>query len=199
MELIRCSNGKINPVVQGHMYVLEQSRSLIRVPANQGYTFIELVIVVCLIALLFAFSAVQYQKRISDSRKEVLYFQSQAFKRAIDNVRAISTLQNSDVVDLGTGVAAYLYRSKWPYAAQVKGNIPVKLPSQKNCHSLWFHLFSSHPLQNDNSSTKRTDDFEILLIDNYICRYKQVWEQEESYFFDYDVRTGKVVASSSEG
>jgi len=166
--------------------------------SSAGFTFLELVVVVCLIAILFAFSAMQYQKRISDSRNEVLFYQSQAFKRSVDNIRAISSLQRSNIVNLGTGVYVYLHSSGWPYAANLSGKLLEPALSSSSCRSLWVNLFTGANLKNDNSSTKIKDDFEILLIDNYICRYKQFGEQEDSYFFDYDVRTGAVVTFGKE-
>lgn len=162
----------------------------------RGFTFLELVLVISLITLLFAFSARQYQKHVDESKKEVIFFQAQAFKRSIDNVHAISTLKHSGVVDMGQGRYIFMHASGWPYAAAGSAEAVYDGVSSETCGSLWQALFTSANRKNDNSSTKAKDDFEFIVIDNYICRYKRFGKQEESYFFDYDVRTGNVAAST---
>lgn len=159
---------------------------------GRGFSFLELVVVVCLIAILFAYSVVDYQKRVNQSEREVLHHQAQAFKRSIDNIRAISSLQQSSRVDLGTGIYVYLFESGWPYGASL-GDEDIQYDlSAENCRSLWQYLFTSPHVKNDKSDTKHKYYFETDLVKNHICRYKQIEKQENPYFFDYDVETGVV-------
>lgn len=162
---------------------------------SYGFSFLELVVVICLIAILFTYSVVDYRKRIGESQREVFYFQANAFKRSIDNVRAISSLQGSSTVDLGTGVYVFVFSTGWPYAAGLSNEPPSESLSPYTCGSLWQYLFTNAIAQNDNSNTKGKYHFETHLIKNHICRYKQRGGQENPYFFDYDVRTGTVEIS----
>jgi len=160
-----------------------------------GFSLLELTVVICLIGILFAASAVQYQKHVDKSKAEILNFQAKTFKRTIENVHAISVLQNTRVVDLGTGFFVGVNEQGWPLAASSSSVVEFKNATKSGCFSLWVTLFSNSAVKNDSSSTFLPDDFGISLEDNYICRYKQFGKQEESNFLDYDVRTGNVVAT----
>jgi len=138
---------------------------------TRGFSLLELTVVLCVIAILFAGSAIQYQKRIDDSRREVLRHQSQTFQRMVENIRAISVLQRSHVVDLGTGVFVGVNQHGWAVSAGINRDISHKGASKNSCRSLWLYLFSGSSTKNDKSGTKLPEDFDISLIENYICRY----------------------------
>jgi prepilin-type N-terminal cleavage/methylation domain-containing protein len=162
---------------------------------HSGFSLVELIVTLSVVAILLYLSALQINKRLDDMNREILQFQAHAFKRTIDNVQAISVLQGGAIVDMGTGTYVFINTFGWPYAAAKSPISAFDIGSDASCRSLWQLLFTNRNEQNDNARTNVSDDLGIQIVDDYICRYKQFGEQEESNFFDYDVRTGRVVTS----
>lgn len=167
-------------------------------PKQNGFSLLELIVVFSLIAILFALAAARYQANIGSSQATVVNFQANAFLRSVENVHAMAAIQKSSVVDLGQGINVYLNKTGWPIATNIDG-LPRQIkPTQEGCFSLWHGLFSDARNKNSSAPNNSAQDFEISLIDDYICRYQLVRKQEGSYFFDYDVITGKVLITSNE-
>jgi len=165
---------------------------------HRGFTLLELVVVFSLIAILFAVAAARYQSSIAESQKKVIGYQAGAFLRTIENIRAIATIQNNPVVDMGHGLFVYLNSDGWPIASNVDGNKGQSQASLKGCESLWRGLFSEVDIDSPQDGKSSLGRFHIEFIENRVCRYKLSRKQEGSYFFDYHVITGNVVITSNE-
>jgi len=163
---------------------------------HYGFSLFEFVIVLALVAVLFSAVAARYESKISQAQSAMISFQAKAFVRSIENIRAMSTIANSNEVHIGDGVVVYLNNYGWPFLSNVIPSNDKKEKSVSGCNSLWQSLFTNSLLDGgvDHSSVEK--NIEISLINNHICRYKLVRKKEGSHFFDYDVKTGNVVVTS---
>ncbi len=162
-----------------------------------GFSLFELVIVICLIALLFAFAAKHYRQPITESQKKVVGFQANTFVRSVETLRALGVAEKTHILNTSDGVYIYLNRHGWPFAAGISNKIPRHLSKDELCASLWDGIFQSVESRSETSNTLAQESFEVTSVNKHICRYKLSRKQEGSFFFDYDVRTGRVDIRSS--
>ena len=166
---------------------------------KKGFSLLELVVVFSLIAILFSLSLSRYQSSVSESQRAVIQYQASTFARAVENVRAISMIQKSAVVDMGSGLKIYLNSDGWPVATNANNNSQAQsVPSLDGCASLWHGLFREVSRKSSQFSESSIGRFEISLQEKDVCRYKLSRKQEGSFFFDYHVITGNVVITSVE-
>jgi len=165
---------------------------------SKGFSLFELVVVLCVVAFLAALALSYYQKNFDSSLKKHLHFQSATFLRAVENVRAISVLQKTRVVELAPGVYIHVNRHGWPQSASNKSVRALSKPSIASCESLLNDLFTTPKTGISNTSSNDSNRFITSLEENEICRYTLSRKQEGSYFFDYDLRNGTVNVFSPE-
>lgn len=157
-----------------------------------GFSLFELVVVLTVIAFLFAISAKHYQKHVVDSVEKLLLFQAGTFSRAVKTLRAVSIVKKASVIDMGKGIFIYVNQQGWPLYSNSLANIQEVKVGDESCKSLWYGFFESVEENNVTKSTVGQKKWLISAPSRYICRYQIQRKQEGSYFFDYDVRTGKV-------
>lgn len=163
------------------------------VERQTGFSLFELVVVIILVGILAVVGLSQYQNEIAGSQSRVAAFQAGAFSRAIENVRGLAVVQKSSKVELEPGLFIYLNNRGWPISSSIVPLVNIKQATQPGCESLWDGLFRTVAADSENERTPAKKKFDVSLIDNYICRYTLDRKQEGSFFFDYDVITGKVV------
>ena len=159
---------------------------------ERGFSLLELVVVVCLIAILFAAALNRYYSYAYKARVNLLSFQASTFSRTIENVRALATLYNTDQIDMGNGLVIVMNRSGWPYSTFSKDLTVEHNASSLGCRKLWQNIFS----QTDDSDNSYQID--ASLINGRFCRYALGNETRDSYFFDYDLVTGNVTQNVPE-
>ena len=161
--------------------------------SNQlGLSLFELVVVVCIVGFLSAVAFNSFGPPVENSKKKVVIYQANTFLRTIDNVRALGVAKNTRELGFYEGLTVYLNEQGWPIATDIDSGVLKKRPSSKGCASLWRGLFQKANSKTGSLGTLAKEDFSGSLINGYICRYKLAREQEESFFFDYDIRTGRV-------
>lgn len=163
---------------------------LVQYPSQQqGFSLIELIIVVCLIAILFSVSFNRYQNYSHEARVSLVTYQASTFARTIESIKALSVLYQTDQINMGNGILIWINRAGWPYTSSSPSNAAEDLASSEGCKNLWRNLFA----QNEEiEPTKKTYQFDASLMNGRFCRYMLVNNQAEDYFFDYDLLTGKV-------
>lgn len=163
-----------------------------------GFSLFELTIVIIIVALLFAAAASHYQNNISDSQSTLLQHHAAAFKRTVDNIRAIAALKGPAPVTLDGGILVLVNTKGWPIAASSTGQPPSPQASTGGCTSLWTELFTQTESYNSENSKVLQKGAEIEFRDGRFCRYNLVFLGEGSYFFDYDLVTGKIIVSGND-
>ncbi|WP_096087585.1 type II secretion system protein [Agaribacterium haliotis] len=161
-------------------------------PANKGFSLLELIVVVCLIAILFAISVRFYIPQIEDSQRKTLNFQAAVFKRSVDNIHALSALQGGRSYTLSDGTRYYLNQWGWPVSSNALEVNPRRRVSDLSCRSLWLGLFSQVEAGTEQATL---DQFIASAASRRSCRYSLSRTKEALYFFDYDIKTGKLSIS----
>lgn len=186
-----------------------QLPSLKPLTTYQGFSLLELIIVVCLIAILFVAAMSRYESYEAKTKQNLLVFQANTFARTIENIKAVSVLYESDQIDLGNGVVVVLNDAGWPYTTLSENFIAEQKASANGCKKLWQSLFTQSSVttniadfdptqskeihQETQRKSKINYNFEVSLIGGRYCRYALDNSSNGSYFFDYDLLTGKVL------
>jgi MSHA pilin protein MshB len=159
----------------------------------KGFSLLELVIVIIAIGLLYYIGADFFNKRIDNSRGTAVRYQANAFARTVENLRAAQIALGSNPMNLD-GSMVYFNEHGWPASALAGQSPSVGSQSVEECQSLWDEL--QNKAQNvqkvEKTAKKAGENFKVVLKNKYICRYILSRTQDESFFFDYDVRTGAV-------
>lgn len=168
------------------------NKNAIESSAQSGFSLFELTLVICIIAIIFAFTFSKYQSNVDKSMKKYLYFQAGTFLRSIENIRALSVLKKTPFVDLDSGTTVAINRYGWPQAV-ISSNVKALAGlSESDCKNLLNELFTSPGSSKRGNASNILNSFSISLEENEICRYTLSRKQEGSYFFDYDLRNGSV-------
>jgi len=156
-----------------------------------GFSLFELTVVIIVIGLLVYTAAHIFAGRIEQSQATVVNFQANTFARTVGNLHAARSAIPGPYVPVDGGVHVYFNENGWP-ASTLDGQSPsLRNQTQAECESLWMNLFSKATQSGENSK-KSSELFKVVLKDRYTCRYELTGKTEGSYYFDYDVRTGKV-------
>ena len=146
-----------------------------------------------LIIGLLAYKAVQiYSDKVDDSLQTTVKYQANAFSRTIERLRATHILKKENPIKIDGGVELSFNEFGWPASTISTLSSHSSNQTQEECASLWLNLFSKAN-SGDFFTVNSVNSFEILLINSHTCRYKLSRKEEESYFFDYDIRTGRVI------
>jgi MSHA pilin protein MshB len=160
---------------------------------SSGFTLLELVIVIILIGLLYYIGLKFFNERIDNSRSTAVRYQANAFARTVENMRAARVALGNNPIYLD-GISVYFNEHGWPSSTMPERNPAADTQTQRECLSLWQNMLSkAQNVQKEGKNRKKTgENFKVVLKNKYICRYILSRTQDESLFFDYDVRTGAV-------
>ncbi len=162
---------------------------------EKGFSLLELIFVIIIIAFLLFIGSEVYLSEIENSKRETLLFQANTFSRTINNLRATALIHQSKSVDLDNK-KIYLNEKGWP--ANTKVNLSAKSWDQtsEECQQLWFALYERPPESILNINEKKSSSlYFISSINGRICRYELLRKEEGAYFFDYHLDTGEIKTS----
>ena len=158
-------------------------------PASKGFSLFELVVVICVIAVLFVFATKFYLQHIEESQRQAVQHQAAAFLRTVDNIHALASIGNKRQLTLESGVTFYLNRYGWPVSSSELAVNARRKVSDEACRSLWLGLFSELGDKQEGFGKER---FQSGAANTYQCRFSLSRKQESRYSFVYDSSSGRV-------
>ncbi len=155
----------------------------------KGFSFLELLLVIVIIAVLIALGFRNYANQIDKSKIETLRFQAATFMRMVQHVHAYGVSTGANSVYL---VDKTIYLNEYGYPANTSAEVSSLSRDQTDhgCAEIWRAFFSTIKQTKEN---KKPADMNIRSIENRFCRYDLRPDQTGSYFFDYYFKTGNVL------
>lgn len=172
------------------------------VPRDQGFTLIELIVVVVVIGLLAVTGMKYYMDLLQESRRTSVEILSHRFTTATALVRAQWIMQGGPaqrkpglVVDV-EGINVYVTENGWP-ANTDGGNARSNTQTDAECYQIWQALLQNPPLATWHDSApaanKLRQRFHISQVGQRACRYQLMMRTKATYYFDYHLTTGQVI------
>ncbi len=158
-----------------------------------GFTLIELVVVVCMIAVLMAVSVQFYQKILGDARKSGLQLLSSHFTSAISmlHVKWIREHQPRSLW-LDDETEILLNRRGWPIGARA----PYIDNDLGACQQLWEGLFRNPgALPDMDDDAELRSQYRTSRPQKGVCRFQLTVSGGDGDYFDYFSSSGKIKTS----
>ncbi|GAB1266082.1 MSHA fimbrial major subunit MshB [Aurantivibrio infirmus] len=181
---------------------------------QQGFSLLELTVVIVIIGFLATASLQYYEKILDDARRTGLEVMASQFTASIALIRGRWIVESSIQVEGKVpatwhvdvdNVAIFLNEYGWP--ANTEGNSPLSSnQSAEECRQLWMALFQN-PMpvsvakensntKSDNQSTKGEQRYHVSQVNHHVCRYELVGADNGEHFFDYDLKSGTVMVTA---
>lgn len=179
---------------------------------QQGFSFLELIAVVVIIAVLAASGLVYYQKALQDARRTGLEMLAHRFTAAVALAHAQWIIQGGynkaragkrSTVDMDN-VTVHVNEFGWP--ANTDGQAAGSGDqSAEECYQVWQAVLQNPALATvegrSNPQLSQAEDprargrrhYHISQLDGRICRYELVVETLGTHYFDYTLATGQVL------
>lgn len=178
--------------------------------AQRGFTFLELIAVVIIIAILASSGLVYYERALKDSRRTGVEILAHRFTTAVALVHGQWILQGGRAQHRGgaavlvdvDGVGVYVNEAGWP-ASTEGGSVGIGDQTAEECHQVWQAVLQNPALatversadDGDGRQAKRNQRYHVSQVDRRTCRYELVTEPAGTHYFDYHVQTGQVVTT----
>lgn len=175
-----------------------------------GFTLVELILVIVVIGVLAAASLKYYVDLHEQAVKTGHLTQARYFTAAVQIARAewllgrppeeIPTAAGKKMaVDLG-GTNLYVNEMGWPANSSVELDSSSESQTAAECYELWFALMANPmpaTIEGLQSLTGAKGEHQYhISMAHSACRYELVSRLGDDYFFDYDLKTGKVLISA---
>jgi prepilin-type N-terminal cleavage/methylation domain-containing protein len=157
-----------------------------------GFTLIELIVVVCLIAILMATSLKYYTSLLEDARKAGVGMLAGRFAAVTSQLHLKWAIEgNSQTLQLedDTETTIIMSAKGWPIGA----NAPYISKDLGACQQLWEALFQNPSelpdyLPKDQSGVQ----YWTNRPQRGVCRFQLVTPDSNEYYFDYFSSSGRV-------
>ncbi len=174
---------------------------------QSGYSLFELIIVVVVIGLLAAAGITYYLELQEEALHAQLKTQARNFAGAIQVVRSGLMLQqhpekiptepgNKLGVDMD-GTLIYVNELGWPANSSPELDSSSDTQTAAECYQLWYDMMNN-PLP---ATVQGSDNYGGSQANYHIsvketsCRFELVLQSELSYYFDYNLKTGKILVN----
>ncbi len=164
--------------------------------SHQGFTLIELVVVIAILAILAAFALPRFTELADDAHRASVESTGGAYIAAVNLVRAqwlangvhtaVTDLQGFGEPDNRVDVSI----DGWP--SGVNGNTSPTSMTTAECNALWGELMTANSISAD---TLVGSDYLTSIVSGD-CRYTYM-QTTDGYYIDYDPETGRVYTELS--
>lgn len=176
------------------------------VKTQRGFTLLELVVVVCIIAILAAGGLVYYEKTMDDAKRTGVEIMANRFATAISLVRGQWIVESSMQLEgkvpntyrvVLDQTPIFLNELGWPASTD---GVSARSNDQtaEECYQLWETI-----MQNPTTTTvegrsgnlgdeKGMQRYHISASSPEACRYELITKPMGSHYFEYNLRTGQV-------
>ena len=157
--------------------------------SSLGFSLLELVVVVVIVALLITFGFRSYLNQIDHSKSQTTRFQAATFLRMIQNLHAYGQSTKFKFVAMPDKT---IFFNELGYPANTSSDLSPSIKNQSDveCEQLWRAFFNTIE---ETKEHKNLADIKIRSIDGSFCRYDLHPSQTGVYFFDYYFKTGSVL------
>lgn len=176
---------------------------MIRAQRSQGFSLLELIIVVVMIALMAAYSIHFYLDAMAKARATTVemtawrFGQSAAVLRAWSRIPASIETHRHGVDARGVSwvfsgdTRVYLNENSWPANTDSMASPKLRDQTASECAQLLQGILQQ-PLGDDENFKSQ---FTVSVVGRNTCRYQLTQNTEEAWFFDYSPETGQVRAT----
>ena len=175
-----------------------------------GYSHFELIFVIVIISLVAAAGLKYYVDVREEALKVGLETQARAFTVAIQAVRAqwilgkhtgvMPTAPHRKLAIDMDGIRIYVNEAGWPANTSTELDSASESQTPAECYELWFDLMTN-PLPatvegvNSFGGDKGEQRYHVSTT-NGACRYELVNKMSPDNYFEYNLKTGKVLTNS---
>ncbi|MEX1032456.1 MAG: type II secretion system protein [Cellvibrionaceae bacterium] len=180
---------------------------------QRGFTYLELVAVVVIIGILAASGLVYYERALDDARRVGVELLASRFAAATALMRAQWIVEGGRQGNGGKSVEVdnltiFLNEFGWP--ANTDGGSPRSTDqTAEECYQVWQMVLQNPALATvegrveatvdgaarNNPEAKGRQRYHVSQIDNQACRYELLTNSDGMHFFDYNLRTGRVLVT----
>ncbi len=177
--------------------MLPKANSASRRGLQQGFNLLELVVVFVLVGVLAATAVGYYAKLMRDAEKTGLMSVARQFSAVVSGLHAQWFVNRVN----GQALSPLLLEDQsiamnefgWPVSANTSAKGNGARHTAEQCEQLW-HAFSRFivPASIEGKTARGSERFHISLPQTWVCRFELVKKAQNSYYFDYNLRTGLV-------
>lgn len=186
---------------------------------QQGFTFIELVIVIILLGLLAAAALPRYLDVVDDAENASLEAVAGAFSTAVNIARAQwfadgfsrgqpTTPSDKIAINLD-GRIIYMTENGWPANTDPASDASEDSQSAAECLQVWTSVMQTVPSATTDSNDRENARYYIEVLDQQggddtgntsdMCRYELILNSAAgataTHYFDYDLTDGEVIVT----
>lgn len=178
---------------------------MFKAKGSQGFSLLELIVVITMIGLLAAWSIRYYNDVADDSRRVGVEALAHHFTTALMGVHGQWLLHTeargpASQIDI-EGVLLGMNKTGWPVSVvsggmRAPGSAYVGTADQQQCAALWMNLLQNpapYVLAGDNDSDGIR--YRISALKGGICRFELISSTLQGVYFDYFSRNGQVILS----
>ncbi|GLS26716.1 type II secretion system protein [Marinibactrum halimedae] len=166
-----------------------------------GYSLFEFIIVITVIGVLAAIGIKYYLQSQEEAQKALINASARSFASSVSSLRGhwlVNRTERGEIhsVDM-EGVTVHLNEFGWAASAGESGSPSIHNQTPQECFFLWLGISQSSidaTIQGDENRGRAT--YHVSMPDSYICRYELAIKNNDTLFFDYNLRNGRVAVST---
>lgn len=169
---------------------------------QSGFSLIELVLAIVIIAISAAYYLKEVRRPVREAYSTLIKYQAGIFTRNVNALRSLSSTNTHAYVE-HQGTRIFFNEYGWPANTAASMSPHSSNQTAEECLQLWRGIFqnplkASAPILAIKSQDLKGDaQYKIYSKNGSTCRYQLVGNEDARYFFDYDLKTGAVVASTN--